>query len=114
MDNEIDVAKKRKKVAFVSAYHQEFSLHSDEESDKEYTVVTVKLMIYIRKTAAGQELDLNRTFARFGSKKLREKIMESDKLQDLWAERRASRGFKSNLDGLMEFSCRMETTKGGA
>ena len=71
-------------------------------------------MIYIRKTAAGQELDLNRTFARFGSKELREKIMESDKLQDLWAERRASRGFKSNLDGLMEFSCRMETTKGGA
>ena len=68
-------------------------------------------MIYIRKTAAGQELDLNRTFARFGSKELREKIMESDKLQDLWAERRASRGFKSNLDGLMEFSCRMETTK---
>ena len=31
----LDVAKKRKKVAFVSAYHQEFSLHSDEESDKE-------------------------------------------------------------------------------
>eukprot|EP00495_Collosphaeridae_sp_1-RS-2012_P006625 TRINITY_DN622_c0_g2_i3.p1 TRINITY_DN622_c0_g2~~TRINITY_DN622_c0_g2_i3.p1 ORF type:complete len:321 (+),score=62.33 TRINITY_DN622_c0_g2_i3:26-964(+) len=103
----VGTEKKIKAVSFVSTHHD----YPVEGSEKDETLVRVNLFIYIRKTAAGQELDLNRTFARFGSKELQERVTESDKLQDLWAERKAIRGFKSNLDGLLEFSCRMNTTK---
>lgn len=56
---------------------------SDEESDKEDTIVTVNLLIYIKKTAAARELNLNRTFAKFGSAELLEMITQSEQLQNL-------------------------------
>ena len=71
----IGTERKRK----VSYYHD----FSDDESDNEETIVTVELIIYIKKVAAGRELDLNRTFAKFGSAELQEKVNQSEQLQDL-------------------------------
>jgi len=53
---------------------------------------------------------MNNLLKRFGSQKLKEQIQQCAGLVDVWEERKSSRGFKANMDGLLEFSCRMETT----